>query len=200
MPGDDDRSGPWRPPEPRIPPLGEGERDDQARELLSQAGGAAAGAAHIFSTLVRHPGLFRKWLPFGGKLLAGKLPARDRELLVLRTGWNCRSDYEWAQHVRIGRRAGLTREEIERVRADGDLGEAGWSPVDATLLRAADELHTDACLSDATWAALSERYDERQLVEVPMVVGHYHMIAFTLNSLGVQVEDDVAAESAGGPA
>jgi 4-carboxymuconolactone decarboxylase len=200
MPGDDDRNGPWRPPQPRIAPLDAGERDEQAQELLDQAGGPAAGATNIFSTLVRHPGLFRKWLPFGGKLLAGKLPARDRELLILRTGWNCRSDYEWAQHVRIGRRAGLTREEIERLRTDGDLGEAGWSPFDATLLRAADELHVDACLGDTTWEALAERYDERQLVEVPMVVGHYHMIAFTLNSLGVQVEDDVAAGSAGDPA
>ena len=71
----------------------------------------------------------------------------------------------------------------------------GWDPFDATLLRAADELHHDATLSDATWAALAGRYDERQMIELPMLVGHYHLVAFTLNALGVQVEDDVAAES-----
>jgi 4-carboxymuconolactone decarboxylase len=187
-----------RPAEPRIPPLPEADRDDQARELLDQTGGEAAGATNIFATLVRHPGLFRKWLPFGGKLLVGKLPARDRELLILRTGWNCRSDYEWAQHVRIARLAGLSDDEIARVREGA--GAEGWSDHDALLLRAADELHAEACLSDATWARLAAHYDERQLVEVPMLVGHYHMLAFTLNSLGVQVEDDVAAStgSAGG--
>ncbi len=183
---------PPRPTAPRIPPLPEAERDPQARELLDQAGGPAAGATNIFATFVRHPGLFRKWLPFGGKLLAGKLPARDRELLILRTGWNCRSGYEWAQHVLIARRAGLGDDEIERVEAGP--GADGWSPADALLMTAADELHRDACLSDATWQALAERYDERQLIEIPMLVGHYHLVAFTLNSLGVQVEDEVAAQ------
>lgn len=197
MSSDDRDGGPPRPSTPRIPPLAEADRDEQATELLAQAGGPAAGATHIFTTLVRHPGLFRKWLPFGGKLLAGKLPARERELLILRTGWNCRSDYEWAQHVRIGRRAGLTGEEIARVRSAEGADATGWSTFDATLIRAADELHADACLSDATWAALSERFDQAQLIEVPMLVGHYHMVAFALNSLGVQVEDDVAAAPAG---
>jgi alkylhydroperoxidase family enzyme len=99
--------------------------------------------------------------------------------------------------VRIAKRSGVSGDEIERVRSRTDVDDAGWSPFDATLMRAADELHADACLSDATWAALVERYDERQLIEVPMVVGHYHMVAFALNSLGVQVEDQVAADLAG---
>ena len=77
----------------RIPPKTAAEQDDQDRELLAQAGGEAAFATNIFATLVRHPGLFRKWLPFGGKLLVGKLPARDRGLLILRTGHNCDADY-----------------------------------------------------------------------------------------------------------
>jgi 4-carboxymuconolactone decarboxylase len=193
MPTDDHESAPWRPSEPRLAPLTTDEQDGIARELLGEAGGAGGGATHIFTTLVRHPGLFRRWLPFGGKLLAGKLPARDRELLILRAGWNNRSAYEWAQHVRIARGAGLTRDEIERVRAPEGADAPGWSAADALLVRAADELHADACLSDDTWAALAARYDEPQLVEVPMVVGHYTMLAFALNSLGVQVEDDVAA-------
>ena len=180
------------PDQPRIPPLPEEERDDQARELLAQVGVRPSGASNIFTTLVRHPGLFRRWAPFGGKLLAGKLPARDRELLILRTGWNCRAEYEWAQHVRIARSVGVTNEEIVRVQAGPDA--EGWSDEDATLLRAADELHDGATISDPTWDALAARYDERQMIEVPMVVGHYHLVAFTLNSLGVQVEDDVAAE------
>lgn len=172
--------------EPRIPPLAPEDMDDRQRGLMDQVG-LGGPTVNIFATLVRHPGLFRHWLPFGGKLLAGRLPARDRELLVLRTGWRCRSEYEWAQHVVVGRAAGLTDEEIARV-TEGP-GAEGWDEADRVLLRAADELHDDACISDATWAALAERYDERQLIEVPMVVGHYHLVSFTLNSLGVPLED-----------
>lgn len=175
---------PTRPETPRIAPLAPDEQDDQARELLAGAAADGLPAANIFSTLVRHPGLFRKWMPFGGKLLAGKLAARERELLILRTGWRCQSVYEWGQHVLIGRRAGLTDDEIERVKEGPDA--PGWDALDAALVRAVDELHDDGCITDATWATLAERYDVPQLIEVPMVVGQYHLVSFTLNSLGVE--------------
>src|SRR2546423_11031403 len=178
-----------RPAKPRIPPLSAGERDEQQQELVGGVGGVTGPASNIFDTLVRYPGLFRKWLPFGGKLLSGKLPARDRELLILRTGWHCQSAYEWGQHVLIARSVGITDEEMERV-TEGPQAQ-GWDPFERVLLTAADELHQDACISDATWAGLAERYDERQLIELPMLVGHYHMVAFTLNSLGVEREDGV---------
>jgi 4-carboxymuconolactone decarboxylase len=175
----------------RIAPLPEAEQDEQQRELLSGVTASSAPASNIFSTLVRHPGLFRRWLPFGGKLLGGgKLPARDRELLILRTGWLCRAEYEWAQHREISRSIGITDEEIARVREGADAD--GWDPFEATLMRAADELHSDYRVSDETWATLAERYDEKQLVEVPMLVGHYHMVAFTLNTLGVPLEPGLA--------
>src|SRR4051794_41925414 len=103
-----------RPATPRIPPLTPDERNEQQRELLGDVGTLTGPAANIFDTLVRHPGLFRKWLPFGGKLLVGKLPTRDRELLILRTGWHCRSDYEWGQHILIARSAGITEHEMPR--------------------------------------------------------------------------------------
>lgn len=178
-----------RPEHPRIAPLAPADRDEQTQELLGGTGTLTGPASNIFDTLVRHPGLFRRWLPFGGKLLVGKLPARDRELLILRTGWHTQSAYEWGQHVLIAASAGLSDEEIARVA----LGPSapGWEPFEAVLLTAADELHTDACLSDATWDALAQKYDQRQLIEVPMLVGHYHMVAFTLNSLGVEREPGV---------
>ncbi len=142
--------------------------------------------ANVFTTLVRAPGLFRKWLPFAGKLLNGKLPARDRELLILRTGWNCRSEYEWGQHVVLGGHAGLSPEEIDRV-ASPSL--AGWDPFEANILRAADELHELSFIEEDTWAGLAARYDTEQLIEVPMVVGHYHLVAMTLNSLRVELDE-----------
>ena len=178
-----------KPTAPRIPPLPPEERDERADELLAQVGAPVQSAGNLFNTLVRHPGLFRRWLPFGGKLLLGLLPDRDRELLILRTAWHCRSDYEWSQHVRIAGGAGVTAEEMERLRAADAPDDPAWAPFDAVLIRAADELHDGGVLGDATWAALAGRYDDRQLIEVPMLVGHYHMLAFTLNSLGIQVEE-----------
>lgn len=175
---------------PRIPPLPADEQDEQAQELLAGVRVTDAPAANIFATFVRHPGLFRRWLPFGGKLLAGKLPARDRELLILRTAVLCEAEYEWGQHRLIGLASGVSEAELGLVQ-EGP-GAEDWDPFDAALLTAADELHSDARISDATWEALASRYDERQLIEVPMVVGHYHLVAFTLNSLGVQLEPGVA--------
>lgn len=178
----------------RIPPLPEAERSPFQQELLE---GLQVGAANLFATLVRAPGLFRRWLPFGGRLLTGKLPARDRELLILRTAWNCRAGYEWGHHVVIGMQSGLSREEVDRVPAGPD---AGWSAADAELLRAADELHREHRLTDATWESLRARYDEQQLVELPMLVGHYHLVAMTLNSLGVELEPGYEGLPAGGEA
>ena len=176
------------PDHPRIPPLGPADRDEAAQSLLDDMGALGADL-NIFTTLVRHPKLFRRWSPFGGTLLlAGTLPHRDRELLILRTAWNNGCEYEWGQHVRIARDAGLS-DEIDRV-VDGPSA-PGWDPFDAALLEAADELDRDSVISDDTWARLRERYDERQLIEVPMLIGHYTMLAFTLNSLGVQRDEGV---------
>src|SRR3954463_9848276 len=149
-----------RPTTPRIPPLAPGEGDDQTTELLAELDGNV-GASDIFTTLVRHPGLFRKWSPFGGKLLSGKLPARDRELLILRTGWGTQAEYEWGQHVRIALASNVTQPEVDRVKAGPD--DAGWDPFDAALLRAVDELHDDGCITDATWATLADRYSTQQM-------------------------------------
>ncbi len=174
---------------PRIPPLPQDGRDPHTEELLAALRGFNGVELNIFSTLARHPKLLKRWSAFGGTLLyRGALPARERELLILRTGYLCRSAYEWGQHVTIGQAAGLTDDEIARVAAGPDAD--GWSPEDALVLRAADDLHRDSRLGDATWDALAARWDEQQLIEVCMVVGQYHLVAFTLNSLGVEPESD----------
>lgn len=178
-----------RPPSPRIPPLGPDERTAEADELLGQVAMPDASASNIFTTLVRHPGLFRRWLPFAGKMLAGKLPPRLRELAILRTGWRCRAQYEWGHHVVLARAVGVTDEEIARVCAGPDA--PGWDETDALVVRAADELHDDACITDSTWRGLADRLDERQLIELVVLVGQYHLVSFTLNSLGVELEPGV---------
>jgi 4-carboxymuconolactone decarboxylase len=177
----------------RIAPLAPDQRDERTEALLAtlRAPGSESDL-NLFATLAHHPKLLKRWSAFGGTLLyGGELPARERELLILRTAWNCRAAYEWGQHVRIGLAAGLTRDEIGAVAAEAAGDDPGWSPGDAALLRAADELHADACIGDATWAELAATWGEAQLIEVCMLVGQYHLVAFTLNSLGVQREDGV---------
>jgi alkylhydroperoxidase family enzyme len=158
--------------------------------LLDQSSAATGTDANIFTTFVRAPGLFRRWLPFGGRLLNGRLPARDRELLILRTGWNCGAEYEWAQHALIALRCDITADEVVRVTKGPDA--PGWESFDSSLLSAADELHEQWSITDATWSQLSDRYDTEQLIEVPMLVGHYHLVAMTLNTLGVELDDGLS--------
>lgn len=134
------------------------------------------------ATLMRHPELYRAQMTYGLQLnLRSALAPRDRELLILRTGWLCQAPFEWGEHVHIAKRIGVTGEEIERVTAGPDA--PGWSEHDRAVLRAADELHFDAMISDATWEVLARTLDERQLIELPCIVGHYHLVAFYQNSL-----------------
>lgn len=179
------------PRSPRVPVLAPDSRDAATAELLrSLRRDPGDDDLNLFATLAHHPRLLKRWSAFGGTLLyRGELPARDRELLTLRTAWLCRAGYEWGHHVPIARDAGVSEEEIDRVRRPVD--DAGWSAEDAALLRAADELHRDARITDETWTALAGRYGHAQLVELCMLVGQYHMVAFAVNSLGVEPEPGV---------
>ena len=175
---------------PRVPPLPQAEWDDEVRELL-QVTGMGGRVLNIFQTLARHPKLLKRWLVFGNHVLfKSTISPRERELLILRTGWNCRAEYEWGQHVLIGKQVGITDEEIERITRGPDA--PGWDPFDATLLRAADELHRDSRIGDATWSALSARYDTQQMIDVVFAVGQYTMVSMALNSLGVQLDEGIA--------
>jgi 4-carboxymuconolactone decarboxylase len=176
---------------PRIPPMPPDEWTGDVKRILDTVPPGIdrrLGNNNIFPTFARHPDLFRAWLPFGGFLLtAGKLPGRDRELLILRTAARTESSYEWGQHVRISLDGGIEREAIDRVLEGPDAD--GWTPHEAALLSAADELHDDSKISDATWETLAETYDTEQLMEATIVVGHYHMVAFALNSFGVELDE-----------
>ena len=170
---------------PRIAPLPPSEWDDETKALLGNS-----PPINIFATLAHHPKLMKRWMVFGNHVLAkSTLSARDRELLILRTGWNCRAPYEWGQHVAIARAIGVTDEEVERVAAGP--GAAGWDPFEALLLRAADELHDDSSLSDATYAELALRYNEQQMLDLVFTVGQYHLVSMALNSMRVQRDDGV---------
>ena len=178
---------------PRIQPVSLADADPETRELLgslSTLRGDDAEVLNVFRTMAQHPKLMKRWLVFGNHVLAkSTLAARDRELLILRTGWNCRAPYEWGQHVAIARGIGIGDDEIARV-AEGPAA-GGWSEADAVLLRAADELHEHQTLADDTYAALATRYDVQNLLDLVFTVGQYHVVSMALNAFRVDREDDV---------
>ena len=144
-----------------------------------------SGPPNVFMTLGRHPRLFRAWLRFAGRLMPrGTLPRRETELVILRVAHLRDCTYERHHHERIGRRAGLSREEIANTVVGPDA--PGWPSRERDLLRAVDELHASGDLADETWSALQGHYDERGLIELLMLVGHYEMVATVLNTLRVQ--------------
>ncbi len=154
---------------------------------LAKLIGLATGGRppNVFTTLARNRGLFRRWLWFAGGLMpGGKLPRRDTELVILRVAHNSGCDYEWGHHEHLGVRAGLSAEEVARVREGAAV--PGWTPRQQMLLRAADELHGEGRIGDALWAELSAELDDRRLIELCLLIGHYEMLAMTLNTLRVQ--------------
>jgi 4-carboxymuconolactone decarboxylase len=175
--------------EPRLKPLAQSEWTEEQQKILAPL--IRDGRVYnIFSTMARHPKMAEKWLTFGTYILReSTLPARDREILILRIGWLCRSEYEFGQHTRIGEKAGLSPEEVFRIMEGPEA--AGWEPFDATLLRAADELHADSFISEDTWKALANRYDEKQLMDAVMTVGQYNLVSMLLNTFGVQPDPGI---------
>ena len=181
---------PVRLKEPRIAPLTESQWNEEQIKLLTPYKREDGSVLNVVATLGRHPKLFDRFITFGLYVLREQtLPDRDREILILRIGWLCQAKYEFGQHTLSGKRVGLTDEEILRITKGPD--EPGWSTFDAALIRVVDELYYDAIISDVTWKVLSERYNEKQLMDVIFTVGDYNMVSWALNSLGVQLEKGV---------
>ena len=144
-----------------------------------------SGPPNLFTTMGRHPALLRGWLRFAGRLMpGGKLPRRDTEMVILRVAHLRACAYEFDHHVRLGRRAGLTREDIQRI-TEGPAA-PGWTAREQALLGAVDELHERGDLSDGAWDALRRHLDERLSIEFVLLVAHYEMLATFIGTLRIQ--------------
>ena len=172
-----------RPQTPRVAPLEKGSGTPAQQAML-----ASRADFNIYKTLAHHVDLYNRWSPLGQFVLNGSsLPPREREIVMLRMGWLCQSEYEWAQHARIGKaQAGLTNEDVHRI-AEGPTA-AGWSDFERTLLRMVDELRYDTMISDATWTALRARYSDQQAIEALYTAAQYQLVSMALNSLGIQLD------------
>ncbi|MCC7268915.1 MAG: carboxymuconolactone decarboxylase family protein [Caulobacteraceae bacterium] len=172
---------------PRIAPLADAELDADQKEVLAPMI-EQGRVLNIFRTLARKPKAAKGFLAWGNYILSRRnsLPAREREIVILRIGYLCKSGYEWTQHVPIGIRAGLTEQEAERIK--GGAAAPGWSAADAALLRATDELHHDQFITDATWAGLLKHFDEGQGMDLVFTAGQYTQVSMMLNTFGVQLD------------
>lgn len=175
--------------QPRVAPAALGDLRPFPALVARLAGRVTgSGPPNIFTTLGRHPRLFRSWLLYSARLMPfGTLPRRESELVILRVAWQCQAAYEWHQHVAIGGRVGLSSEQIAAV-PDGP-GSGVWSERQAALLSATDELLASRTLSPPTWDRLRRELSERQRIELCMLVGQYEGLATALGGLGVQVDD-----------
>lgn len=170
----------------RLAPLEESEWSGEQREIagpLLQRG----PLLNIFRTFLRAPSAFKAFLTYGGYILSKRnsLPSRERELVILRTGFLCGSGYEWTQHVAIGRNSSLTDEEIARIKTGPEIG---WSHADQALLQACDQLVKDKFIATPAWQALKTHFSEQQCIDAILTVGQYTQVSMFLNTLGVQLD------------
>jgi alkylhydroperoxidase family enzyme len=167
----------------RIAPLAESAWSSEVRSLLTRAWVPGVGPSAFRCTVARHEELFKAWDPLGAALLlAGQLPARDRELLILRTAVHARSDYEWGQHVRTAPRFDISDAQVAAI---GGGEPCKWPARDAALLQTVDDLFERGVISDSTWQVLVGSYTEPQLIEIIMMVGQYLVNAWLTSSLAV---------------
>jgi alkylhydroperoxidase family enzyme len=174
---------------PRLAPLKLDEISEEAMEQIHNIQ-SAFNLPHdtpipdVSLITLRNPAMFRCQMAMGIELAGkGNISGRERELAVLRVAWLAGAAFEWSEHVDIGKKFGVTEEEIDRIK-DGSSA-SGWSEHEAAVLRAVEECLADACISDETWDTLAKTYDEKQLLELPMLIGSYLMTAFQQNSLRV---------------
>jgi 4-carboxymuconolactone decarboxylase len=168
---------------PRVAPLGKEQSTPEQEALL-----ASRPDFNVYKTLAHHVDLYNRWSPLGRFVLDGSsLAPREREIVMLRMGWLCQSEYEWAQHARIAKaQAGLSNQDIHHI-AEGPAA-AGWSDFERTLLRMVDELRYDTMISDATWQAVRAKYSVQQVIEALYTAAQYQLVSMALNSLGVQLD------------
>ncbi|WP_431236886.1 carboxymuconolactone decarboxylase family protein [Mycolicibacterium aichiense] len=174
----------------RLAPLPAEQWDDEVqlalKGMLPRDRQNPEGAGTALSTLVRHPDLTKAYLGFNVYLLfRSTLPARLREVAVLRVAHRRDCTYEWEHHVEMAKAEGLTDDDVEAIRT----GRAN-TELDGLVVRATDELEEKSNLTDETWAALGEHLTERQRMDFVFTVGAYGMLAMAFNTFGVQLENE----------
>jgi alkylhydroperoxidase family enzyme len=173
---------------PRIAPVADGQFTPDQTELLQKVI-ESGRVLNVFRTLINAPKAARGFMAWANYVLSRRndLPPREREIVILRIGFLCRSGYEWTQHTRIALNSGLSADEIARIKLGADA--PGWTAAEAALLKASDELHNDQFITEATWTALRNNFTEKQCMDVVFTAGQYTQVSMMLNTFGVQLDE-----------
>ena len=178
-------------PEPRVEPVPVAEMTTEQKELLGIEDGKPLprrATTNLFRTLAHNPDLMSVYFPLGDAVnRAPQFPDKPRELLIMRVAWLYQSEYEWAQHREPALRSGWTPEDLERIKAGPDA--PGWTQDQRTILKAADQLVSNAYLDDDVWQALSSQYSAQDIMVLMTVVTHYHWVAMMTKTLGIELEE-----------
>ena len=180
----------------RVAPVAPGAMNPEQRVFYDAVNQRFGSVFNVFRTMLHYPKLLKKWNVFAAHVLwDNSLSARDRQLVILRTGWLSRAGYEWAQHTRIGRNhADMNDADFDRITEGAEAN--GWADHERWLLRAVDELHGDQHISDPVWEALAAHYSTEQLMDIVFACGEYTLVSMALNAFGVQLDDDLETHAA----
>ena len=177
---------------PRVAPVEESDWTEAQRAAIGKAK-MDGRSLNIFKTLANHPGLAKRWMVFANHILGkSSISLRDREIVILRIGWLCKSGYEWGQHVVIGKECGMSDEEMEFIKQGAEA--VHWQENEALLIKATDELHGDAFISNETWQGLCKYYNTQQIMDIVFTAGQYNLVSMALNTLGVQLDEGMTLD------
>lgn len=154
----------------------------------------------LFRVMARCPELARGVAGWGRHYFSRRsaLTLRQRELVIDRTTALCGADYEWGVHVaHFAEKAELDPAQLASL-AHGLPDDPCWTPTDRAVLRAVDELHAGADISDVTWVALIGATGEDAAVELTLLAGWYHAISFAVRALRLPLEPGTEALAAVG--
>ena len=145
-----------------------------------------AQPANVTSTFAWHPALARSYFLFNNHLFHSTLSDRLRELIIVRTGWVRRAEYEWSQHVRLARAVGISDEELDAVMEGPDA--PVWGPFESAALRAVDEICAARYVSDATWHQLATELNRQQLMDLVFTIGAYDLLGMATTTFGLALD------------
>jgi 4-carboxymuconolactone decarboxylase len=166
---------------PGLPPLADAQIPDSVKPVI------AAWPYNLHRTLAHSPETLLKWLPFGEHILLGNaLPFREREIAILRVGWNCRCAYEWGMHSIVSRRGGFADADFEALCVGADSPH--WEPAEAAIVAAVDDMQSQWSISPDVWARLARHFTPQQIVDCIYLAGNFATISVALNALRVPLE------------
>ncbi len=176
--------------ENRITPMVREDLSEEARKILDLWSGGRKEPKNIFKVYFKNELLNNNWSVMAGHLFfKNSLTSRQREIIVLRITWRCRSDYEFINHLEIARNRNLMTED-EMLDLTRDTPQLSWNREEAALISATNEIAETTEMSDETWGVLNETLSIPQIMDVVMTVGGYTLNSMACNSLTVDIDPE----------